>query len=80
MTYHLLKLWCTLCFQSSRKLIIYLTFFVVLVYSMYVSIRVPHDMAVATRQMGDSEDGILQGLLVYFSKFNYDKAKEQAVS
>lgn len=38
----------------------------------------PHDMAVATRQMGDSEDSILQGLLVYFSKFNYDKAKEQA--
>ncbi|MPC52360.1 UPF0536 protein C12orf66 [Portunus trituberculatus] len=35
-------------------------------------------MAVATRQMGDSEDSILQGLLVYFSKFNYDKAKEQA--
>lgn len=47
---------------------------------MHFSVRAPHDMAVATRQMGDSEDSILQGLLVYFSKFNYDKAKEQAVS
>ncbi|XP_050713043.1 KICSTOR subunit 2-like isoform X2 [Eriocheir sinensis] len=40
--------------------------------------RVLHDMTGVTRQMADNEESILQGLLVYFSKFSYDKAKEQA--
>lgn len=34
----------------------------------------------SSRQSAESEESILQGLLAHFSKFNYDKAKEQAVS